>query len=278
MDKQETFLSLEQTQKMVLDVMKEFHQYCEKHQLRYCLLCGTLLGAVRHHGFIPWDDDIDIVMPREDYDRLKETVRKEAVSPWISFIDYQSFPDFHYVISRVCHNETVVKPPYLLHPVEEMGVWVDIFPLDGYSPWLYWIQRPLLWVNNMLCNINNYAIPHTGSRMKRLIQKVVLKCFPDKNNRYEKRIDRISEWVKYRDSDRVIMISDLDHPRDEVFLRSDIDQAAPGRFEDAEFYMPQNADRILRNIYGNYMELPPEEKRIPHESFARMRQNRGQGE
>ena len=264
-------LSLEEVQKLVLDVMKSFHVYCEKHHLRYCLLCGTLLGAIRHRGFIPWDDDIDIVMSRDDYEKLKVLVKEDPIAPFVHFVDYQTYPGFHYVISRVCHSETQVSLDYLIDPIDEMGLWVDIFPLDGYNPLVFLIQKPLLWINNMLCNINNYQVPPTGPLWKRAVQKTVLKCFPDRNNKYEKRIDRISKWVKYSKSRRVIMVSDLDHPEDEIIPRTDLEQAVPAPFEDTEFYIPQNADRILRNIYGDYMILPPENQRIPHGCIARMR-------
>ena len=122
----------------------------------------------------------------------------------------------------------------------------------------------------MLNNINNYSLPPTCSPVKKCIQKIVLTILPDRHNHYEKMIDRISRWISYRKAKKVIMISDLDHPRDEIIDRVDLEEAVLSDFEDAQFFIPRNADRILTNIYGDYMKLPPENQRVCHGSFARM--------
>ena len=273
MSEKEEMLKLEEVQKLALEVLKATHTYCEKYHLRYCLMYGTLIGVIRHQGFIPWDDDVDILMPRDDYEKLKELVKKDPIAPYVNFVDYLTCPSYHYVPARVCHSETQVKPTYLIEPVEEMGVWVDIFPLDGYHPILFWIQKPVQWILNMLNNINNYLVPPTAPRWKRAIQKFVRKCFPNTNNKYAKRMERVSQWAKYSECEKVTVVSELEMPEKVAFPRKDLENAELGRFEDAEFYIPRNADKILRRIYGDYMQLPPEEKRIPRESMAQRRRN-----
>ena len=262
------YLSTEEVQGFMMEVMKALHGYCEKHGLRYGLVWGSLLGAVRHHGFIPWDDDMDIVMPREDYEKLKELEKQEPISPFVRFIDHYSNPDFHYTVSRACHTGTTASPPYLLHPVEGMGVWVDIVPADGYNRWFFLIQRPLLWCLNLLCNINNYALPDSAGRLKKMIQKVVIRCLPNRDNRYVKQMNSIMQWAKFSRSKQAIILTELENQKKEIFDRSDLEHPVPAEYEDALFYIPRNGEKMLERLYGNYMELPPEGKRMSHSYHA----------
>ena len=120
-------MTLQDVQKVSFDILKDVHSFCELHQIRYSLAYGTLIGAVRHKGFIPWDDDVDIVIPRPDFERFcqeyKSSLGYELYTPEDS---YNFLP-----YARVCDNEhTIVKTnrPWSTEPT---GIWIDIFPLDG---------------------------------------------------------------------------------------------------------------------------------------------------
>lgn len=126
------FLSITEEQQAELEVMKELHAFCVKHGLRYILAYGTLLGAIRHKGFIPWDNDMDVIMPREDVKKLVEINKKNPIGKNVRLFHYTTDANYHYPIVRACNTKTIVQPTYLREMIDDMGVWVDIFPMDGY--------------------------------------------------------------------------------------------------------------------------------------------------
>ena len=120
-------MTLQEVQKVSLDILKDVHDFCESHNIKYSLAYGTLLGAVRHKGFIPWDDDVDIIIPRPDYERFC----REYYSSHGYKLYCPEDPANYMVFARVCDNEhTLVKTN---HPwaSEQTGVWIDIFPFEG---------------------------------------------------------------------------------------------------------------------------------------------------
>ena len=126
------YLSIAEEQQAELEVMKELHAFCVKHGLRYILAYGTLLGAIRHKGFIPWDNDMDVIMPREDVEKLVEINKKDPIGKNVRLFHYTTDANYHYPIVRACNTKTIVQPTYLREMIDDMGVWVDIFPMDGY--------------------------------------------------------------------------------------------------------------------------------------------------
>ena len=121
--------TLRDLQLVELDILKEFLRISKKYHLRYYALGGTLLGAVRHKGFIPWDDDIDIGMPRPDFDRFTEIVKQELPEGMV-YKTYQDTPGYRYYVPRLCDSRVkVVDTASSVQKVRE--AWIDIFPLDG---------------------------------------------------------------------------------------------------------------------------------------------------
>ena len=265
------YMSVREQQIAELDVMKELHIFCEKHHLKYCLGEGTLLGAVRHKGFIPWDNDMDIYMPRSDMMKLMELAdENHYITPNIRLFHHSYDPAYHYAIVRACNMKTTVQATYLREQVPGMGVWVDIFPLDGFSKGLYRIQWPLLRFFLRILTIDMYAgTGENETAMKRRIRRFFWRFFPDKNHRYERIIDRISSWKKYEKSDQVaVLCEEKIHPGREI-LKEELADAVLTEFEDTRLYIPLNPERKLKGQYGDYMKLPPEDKRIPHETLSR---------
>ena len=125
-----TYLTDDELKQLELDIMKQFDAYCEKHDLRYYLYAGTLIGAVRHKGFIPWDDDIDVVMPRPDYEKLQLLLEKEPISPNIKLVNAKNYDLYPFPFLKLTDTRTSGIAKYMPKNYR-MGVWIDVFPLDG---------------------------------------------------------------------------------------------------------------------------------------------------
>lgn len=257
------FLSIAEEQQAELEVMKELHKYCSKHGLRYVLGYGTLLGAVRHNGFIPWDNDMDVLMPREDMDKLVELVQKDPISPFVKIMDMTTNENYHYPIVRACNMKTIVVNRELRDHIENMGLWVDIFPLDGISKAKQIIQKPLTLFYIKMLNATMY-ISDTESKSKTRFRKIIVKLFPDRNHKYERHLSSLVSWCKYDQAETVCVLCEEGTDARQAMDREDVENPTLIQFEDAEFYIPRNYDKYLKKQYGDYMKLPPEEARMTH--------------
>lgn len=264
-----SYLTVEETQEVALEIMKALHSYCVEHDLRYCLAWGTLLGAIRHKGFIPWDNDMDIIMPRKDIEKLVCLNEKKPISSIIDLLSYRSDDNYHYTVVRACDNRTTVSPSYLRREIKGLGVWVDIVPLDGFNGVFYLFQRPVIVFYQKIINAITYIMP-PEQKIKLFLQKIIVRLFPDNNHKYEKTIDSVSQWSNFDTSKLVTIFNEGDcHPISQLMSRKDFESSYLTEFEDAEFFVPQNADKLLKATYGDYMQLPPEEKRLAHDIRAR---------
>lgn len=120
-------IEIEELRKILLELMDEIHAFCEKHGLKYYLSGGTLIGAIRHKGFIPWDDDIDIHMPRPDYEKFLELFPKESENV---LLENRLNDKYRYTYAKVCKKNTLVVEHAMDGGVDE-GVFIDVFPLDA---------------------------------------------------------------------------------------------------------------------------------------------------
>ena len=119
----------EEAKKIEFKVLVEFAKYCDENNLRYHLAYGTLLGAVRHKGFIPWDNDIDVTMPRPDYEKFRKLVCEKEVASNISCLDYKYCDTFPFI--KLVDNRTICKEHFLVTE-SNMGLYIDVFPMDGF--------------------------------------------------------------------------------------------------------------------------------------------------
>ena len=121
-------LNLEEHQKVLYEILYTVDDFCKEYKIRYCLAYGTLLGAVRHHGIIPWDDDIDIFMEREEYNRFEELVMKHPIKGY-TLNSIHTTKGYYYPFIKFSKNGTYVKEPF--NYVPPIGINIDVFPLDG---------------------------------------------------------------------------------------------------------------------------------------------------
>ncbi len=258
------FLTIKEEQQAELEVMKELHSFCVKHGLRYVLGYGTLLGAVRHKGFIPWDNDMDILMPRADVDKLVELNKSEPIGRNIRLFHYTTDANYHYPIIRACNTKTLVQPTYLREQIDDMGVWVDVFPIDGYIKSKLFFQKPLRKFYLKMMNATMY-VPDSESGFKASLRRSIIKLFPNKNHRYERKLSSLCARSRYNSADTVCVLCEEEPPFEkQIMAREDVENPELVPFEDAEFFIPRNADKYLTLQYGDYMQLPPEEDRMTH--------------
>lgn len=259
-------LGLRDAQMIMVDILKNVHDLCEKHGIKYFLDAGTLLGAVRHKGFIPWDDDVDIGMLREDYNKFLKIAEKELPDYlFLQNFETDKYYDIYPVPCKVRHNNTMYfeeefKGNYKMHN----GIFIDVFPYDSLPKhnFVYKIQRALSY--NILKSFKRIdRIPEKLSFKNRItfsFYQLVVKVFTT-----ERRLKFFKYLTNWNDINSEYMGYGLDTYWSEyVYKKSDYFNLVKLEFEGEQFYAPRNYDAILTQLYGDYMTLPKEEDREWH--------------
>lgn len=254
---QMTLNKLHEIELTMLDVVDSI---CSKHDLHYFLDSGTALGAVRHSGFIPWDDDVDIGMLRCDYDRFIE-IAKEELPPWLCIQDHNTeplYPNFHAKLR--CKN-TIYPQEYSVN-YQQRGIQLDIFPFDFVS-------------NNDFLAVGQINI----SRVLRKISdkshnekpKNALKAFLwhiIRINGTQYNWDKFEKWIRIynkKGTKRLTCFSyRMTRKMNLLFDYEDLFPSKYIRFEDRQYQIMNNPDAYLKTMYGDYMRLPPENERVCH--------------
>lgn len=256
-------LTIDEYKKVLLDVLIQVDQICEEHNLSYAIAYGTLLGAVRHHGYIPWDDDVDIIMPRDDYDALAHILNTGNYP--INFIRVEENKDTCFPFGKICAKNTTIKETNLM-PIEGYGAYIDVFPmcrLPLYGKWLNykkWHKYVRLASYSKLERIRPGSNPLiTFARKMELIFSRVMSTerLVNRVNDDEKKIDAI---MKKQGGDfQYGMLWDPGRFKKDIF-----DNQQKVEFEGYFFNGTKDPDDVLKRSYGDYMQLPPKEKQIPH--------------
>ncbi len=266
-DDQTRSISLDELKRIDLEVFQVFHDFCVAHNLRYYLAGGSLIGAIRHKGFIPWDDDIDILMPRPDCLKLIELSNNGMLDSYRKLDCVEIDTDCSSNIIRIYDNRTkVVFENYRIQL--KVGCWIDIFPMDGlpknaFKRKLHFnIVRGFL-VMYYAC-ITKFGIERR-SKLKTVLQYGMLPVLPLIRAVGHKRLLRwLNKLVRRYDFEdceyvAVVMGSGKEH---EMLKRKDMEPATTVEFEGQQFYTMANYETYLRNMYGDYMTPPPEDKRV----------------
>lgn len=258
-------LKTEEVHKVLLNMLKEVHLFCEQHNITYYLAYGTLLGAVRHKGFIPWDDDIDIAMPRPDYERFLKTFSKDDSN--IQVISYHTDKRYPHYYAKVQDKNTVLKSdsPFKY----QMGVNIDIFPIDAVPE-----KEELREKYNRDFNFyrNIYNIKAITNRKGRSFLKKILFIFSRITTSLipitflVRKIDQISQQYNYDSYNLVSIAASVDN---RFFLeKENFGKGIMLNFEGIEVKAPYHYHKILKKNYGDYKKLPPKNKRINHNTIA----------
>lgn len=257
MSKTRKVLTLKDYQEISLDILVDVAKFCEENSISYYLACGTLLGAIRHKGFIPWDDDIDIVIPRNEYKRFLEIYKSDKyklLKPSEGIFFYAKVYDTKTIVYESMFDKNKVKP---------IGTSIDIFPLDGMINDKS-IENKILEKSNFyetLLRLSNQPINYRNRPINKLY-RIITRIIGSKN--LVKIIEKIDQTYSYENSNYAIRIKTTPNGTNKALPKSvyEIDRK---EFEGHMFNVPKEYDLWLRSFFGdNYMELPPEEKRTPH--------------
>lgn len=240
-----------QVQERLLQILKTIDRVCREHHLRYYLLCGTMLGAVRHKGFIPWDDDADVGMPREDYDTLLAHA-DEWMPEGYEVVSGGRTKDYPYHFARVQESGST----YRMHRSYDFvgGLPVDLFPLDGmiedcrdrrrhYSKYNRW--------RKVLYFIHTDPYKH-GRGLRSVFIRLMRRCFSQKS--VHGKLDEVRRQWRIADSP---LIADHDYgPQKGAVPKEWFGEPMPVEFEGCQLMGVARPDDYLRHLYGNYMEIP----------------------
>ena len=258
-------LQLKDIQDISLEIMKEFHLFCVKNGLKYSLAYGTLLGAVRHKGFIPWDDDVDVFMPRPDYNRFVTTYRDN--DKFACFADERK--NSYLAYARLADMKKTYVKPASIWTDKETGVWIDIFPLDGVeSDKNAFIKstKHVAKVCRKVCisreAMGDFSYCASINKKLKLIPKKIL--YHNSVYRYLHEHLSICHRFDFESSEYISNMSRFGSMK--VYLpKYFIDTIIELPFEDCSFYSMAEYDKYLRMNFGDYMKLPPKDQRITHD-------------
>lgn len=242
-----------------IEILDEIDKICKENDIKYFLMFGSLLGAIRHNGFIPWDDDIDIGMIRDDYEKFIKIAPKVLKSNFI--LDHISTNSKYYLpFIKIRNKNTCFDEPSTVYYKGSKGIWVDIFPYD-----------------NICSEQKNYMFI-----LKNKVLNLLYACLVNKSlkcSHYSFKVNIISKLLPYRLIHK--MIYNLSSNKNEysylvyyqiagykvipIFKKTDIFPLKEHIFQNKKYYIPNNSDLILKKLFGkNYMDLPPVEMRITH--------------
>lgn len=261
-------MNLKDIQDTELQILKHFISICEKHDLRYYLAGGTLLGAVRHHGFIPWDDDIDVLMPRPDYDKLQKLSKEVNVNNYR--LASHELHNLNYPFCKIYDVSTAINKAFEDDETEK-HLWIDVFPLDGLpesDKETRQIFRKSLMMRKILTTV--HSKDGTGkSQLKAMFKPVFKKIFSRfvGMKKAVSNIDRFARSYSFDDHEYVGGIVWGYGPQEKM-KKSEYIPVIKVPFEDIEANAPGCYEKYLTALYGDYMKLPPKEKRITHDMDA----------
>lgn len=262
-------MEINDIQKVSLDILKDIHEFCVDNNIKYTLFGGTLIGAVRHQGFIPWDDDVDIAMPRPEYDKFIRLYQSKR--GYELFAREKQGKDVLLAFARVCDmEETFVDASLIPWNTRNTGIWIDIFPLDGAKSDFKKAKKQFADINRVWRlsvkvkrSMASFSTRHGIVSKIRLIALKMLYVW--RTNIWDKHIKMCRE-IPFEQAEYYSNFSWAGFGMREYYQTEVFDGYLLQKFEDGEFYVMKGYDGALKSKYGDYMQLPPEEERVPRHS------------
>ncbi|MDD6435219.1 MAG: LicD family protein [Clostridiales bacterium] len=267
--------TLKRVQKVQAKILKDVLELCERHSIDTFVLFGSAIGVVRHQGFIPWDDDIDIGMFREDFERFKEIAPKELGEKY-ELMNCETNEHFACTVNHFQKKDTTFISNDIKNAKYHSGITIDIFVFDHLADgkWQRIYQCIMTWFLGRLLFLSGDGVPfipykgikhdiafaicrlvHYGLKLFRITPRKIYKAF-----------SKIAR--KYNDKETTLYATfETPTPWLNAMRKSDVYPLKKMPFDDFEVYIPKNTDWLLRRIFGDYMQIPPKEKRINHRPF-----------
>lgn len=252
--------TLNKIQNLEFEILKDFIKFCEENRLNYYLYGGSLLGAIRHGGFIPWDDDIDVIMFRKDYEKFKKIFNAQNSDKY-ELLTTENYDDYLFLFSKISLKGTKFEE-WWVHQIDfDLGINLDIFVLDYVSGNNFLevkIPRILTRITT-LTSIKLEGYPIAVEKIANFIH-YILKIGHVKPKHVVDFALKFLTRTKY--SKYVCDICALNHPQ--IYKTKYFGEGKKVKFKDIYVNIPEDYDSILKQIYGDYMILPPENERYNH--------------
>lgn len=259
-------LTIAEHQEITYEIVYMIDDFCKKHNIKYMLYGGSLLGAIRHDGIIPWDDDADLAMVREDYDRFITLFQEERPIGY-QLLSIETTPGYRIPLIKVTKNNTFFEHNGICDM--DMGIWVDILPIDGCPGMIDDAQKYFI---NLHKQIDEYVLFDTRSLKGKILAEIREKGTIPLQQKERRRVfmqllnqvksNSVSE-CKYA----ACIVNGL-YGKGEVQERDFYNNLETHRFGTKDIPIPKDWDKYLTDIYGDYMKLPPEEKRKHHSKYT----------
>lgn len=255
-------MKIEELHKVELDLIQEIIEICQKNQIKYFMIGGSLLGAVRHQGFIPWDDDVDIGMVRDDYDRFLQVAPAELSQPYYFLQTDQSDQNYAFGYAKLLDESIYIEEKRNINDARK-GVFVDIFPFDKIPTGD--VERSIQqsrykYLNAKIILASNYRLIDTEITAK------IRKLQPDQSRKTREYKEKRDELARTYNQDETIqeyknLASQYSYEK-ELLSEKELATVVEVPFENLTVTILSAYDAILSRLYGDYLQLPPEDKQI----------------